>query len=611
MTQVNLSWNAAVPQPGTSIRQYVIYRQEEVNFPPIGFSQSTSFVDTDVLPSTQYTYYVTAIDSKGAVSIASNIFSITTPAVPPPSPPLAPTGLAVTGTTTTTAALSWSASTGATSYIVQRNGAAIASGVTNTTFIDTGLSPSTTYTYTVLAVNSAGSSPASNSVNAKTQTTSTGNVFRFAPSAASSIGIGNGAFTQFTALVDACAANGVPIAKWAPRIFQYDQGTTSANFTGSGTTWGRPFVKACLDYALSKGIFVEWDWSDRTFGSANSQVPGGTYPPWMVTAGWARNFNPVLSGNLNSFLDTSIAACNSAMIAMHQDFGSNFNPHPALLTYGPGGESGVDPSACTNGQQVFTNNQVSTLMTVRSSFKGNASGNAMLRWTCNNTTSLSDLWTHLDALAADVNGGYVIGGPDPGSAPGVVLYQGAGSAIATQSITIPVANAGTAYNNARIAVISGTGAGQTTSKVTAFTTNATSTTLTVQPGFSTLPNAGSVVQVFQQGPVIAAWLGFLGQNGIPPISQGHATYVGGPLMFMGETQFLFTSTGNSGLAPTSPSVLNAAAQLMCKPCMYIFESDTGITGFSTSAVGAAIKAGTLTTNQTPPNDPNNTYVNVL
>ena len=84
--------------------------------------------------------------------------------------PSAPTGLKVTATTSTTASLSWTASSGATGYKVLRGGTVVGT-TTGTTYTDTGLTPGTTYTYTVEADNSAGTSAASSSVSATTTTT--------------------------------------------------------------------------------------------------------------------------------------------------------------------------------------------------------------------------------------------------------------------------------------------------------------------------------------------------------------------------------------------------------------------------------------------------------
>jgi hypothetical protein len=98
------------------------------------------------------------------------------------SAPTVPTGLAATGTTGTSTTLNWTASTvGAycslTKYTVYQNGTAIGSPTTNTLNV-TGLAPSTTYTFTVSATDSYGTSAPSSpplSVTTGTGTTPAGN----------------------------------------------------------------------------------------------------------------------------------------------------------------------------------------------------------------------------------------------------------------------------------------------------------------------------------------------------------------------------------------------------------------------------------------------------
>lgn len=67
----------------------------------------------------------------------------------------APAGVTVTGTTDTTASLSWNAVGGAASYALYRNGTKVASPA-GTTHTDTGLTAGTAYRYTVAAVDSDG-----------------------------------------------------------------------------------------------------------------------------------------------------------------------------------------------------------------------------------------------------------------------------------------------------------------------------------------------------------------------------------------------------------------------------------------------------------------------
>ena len=105
----------------------------------------------------------------GAETSTSNAAG-TTPSVDTTAPST-PTGLTGAAAGSTGANLSWSASTdnvGVTGYIVRRNGVQIATPAT-TSYADTGLSPATTYSYTVAARDAAGNiSPDSTSVSVTT-----------------------------------------------------------------------------------------------------------------------------------------------------------------------------------------------------------------------------------------------------------------------------------------------------------------------------------------------------------------------------------------------------------------------------------------------------------
>ena len=95
--------------------------------------------------------------------------------------PTPPTALAATATSSSQISMHWTASSSPCSgitYTIFRSTTAgftpssnnqIASGVTATSYSDTGLTPSTTYYYSVEAVNSVGSSAASNQASATTQ----------------------------------------------------------------------------------------------------------------------------------------------------------------------------------------------------------------------------------------------------------------------------------------------------------------------------------------------------------------------------------------------------------------------------------------------------------
>ncbi|SOD84102.1 chitinase family 18 [Streptomyces sp. Ag109_G2-15] len=92
---------------------------------------------------------------------------------PAPTVPAAPTGLSVSGTTSSSVSLSWSAVSGATGYNVYRNGTKV-TAVTGTSSTVTGLSASTSYSFQVTATNSAGESAKSTAVTGTTTSGSSG-----------------------------------------------------------------------------------------------------------------------------------------------------------------------------------------------------------------------------------------------------------------------------------------------------------------------------------------------------------------------------------------------------------------------------------------------------
>ena len=157
-SQINLSWAAS----STSGVTYTVY--SSANAIVTGVT-GTSYSVTGLNASTTYSYTVVAISSAGS-STASNPASATTQTA---TPPTAPSSLSASATSSSQINLSWVASsTSGVTYTVYSSANAIATGLTATSYSVTGLNASTTYSYTVVAVSSAGASTASNLASATT-----------------------------------------------------------------------------------------------------------------------------------------------------------------------------------------------------------------------------------------------------------------------------------------------------------------------------------------------------------------------------------------------------------------------------------------------------------
>ncbi|MFC5405543.1 DUF4832 domain-containing protein [Cohnella soli] len=157
-TSVSLSWNASTDNVG--VTGYIVYRGGT----QVGTPSGTSFTDTGLTANTAYSYTVKAKDAAGNLSAASSALSVTTNA-PDTQAPSVPAGLAVSSKTSSSVSLSWSASTdnvGVTGYLVYRGGTQVGTP-SGTSFTDTGLAPSTTYSYTVKAKDAAGNVSAASS----------------------------------------------------------------------------------------------------------------------------------------------------------------------------------------------------------------------------------------------------------------------------------------------------------------------------------------------------------------------------------------------------------------------------------------------------------------
>ncbi|MGO8672517.1 MAG: kelch repeat-containing protein [Capsulimonadaceae bacterium] len=159
-TQVSLLWSAS-----TGATSYSIYRATTSGAEgstPVGTAAGTSFTDTGLTNGVKYFYKVAGVNAVGTSAQSSEVS-----ATPEPPAPAAPTGLTATAGNAQVS-LSWSTSTGATSYNIYRATTSGAEGSTpvgtstSGSYTSTGLTNGDKYYFTVAAVNGAGTSAQSN-----------------------------------------------------------------------------------------------------------------------------------------------------------------------------------------------------------------------------------------------------------------------------------------------------------------------------------------------------------------------------------------------------------------------------------------------------------------
>lgn len=169
-TSATVSWNTVA-----NATYEVRYKEVAATTWTTVASSSTSIVLSGLTSGTNYEVQVRSLCSGGASSSFTGSSNFTTISATDTIAPTVPTNLVSTGTTSSSTNLSWTASTdnvGVTGYDIYQ-GSLLKGSSTATTFAVTGLTPSTTYTFTVRAKDAAGNvSASSNAVSITTTATS-------------------------------------------------------------------------------------------------------------------------------------------------------------------------------------------------------------------------------------------------------------------------------------------------------------------------------------------------------------------------------------------------------------------------------------------------------
>lgn len=145
---ISLSWNA---NSEADLDHYNVYRNSQ----KIAETTSNSYTSTGLTPDTTYTYQVSAVDTSDNEGSLSYSVSATTDELDIEAPSQV-TGLSAVAISEYAISLSWNANSEADldHYSIYRNGQKIAE-TASTSYTSSGLTPDTTYTYQVSAVDTS------------------------------------------------------------------------------------------------------------------------------------------------------------------------------------------------------------------------------------------------------------------------------------------------------------------------------------------------------------------------------------------------------------------------------------------------------------------------
>lgn len=152
-SRVSLSWTAAA-----NATSYDLYRNGTVYAANL---TGTTYSNTAVTAGTTYTYYVKAKNANGATNNSNGTLSVTAVNCSVPGA-FTLSAVAECNANVSRVNLTWTLAANATTYDIFRNGSLYAADVTGTQFLNTYITPGTTYTYSITAKNTIGSTNNSN-----------------------------------------------------------------------------------------------------------------------------------------------------------------------------------------------------------------------------------------------------------------------------------------------------------------------------------------------------------------------------------------------------------------------------------------------------------------
>ena len=257
---------------------YDLYR----NGTSIGTTSATSRTFSSLTCGTSYTLGVDAFDAAGNKSAASTI-SASTAACPDTQAPTAPTGLTVTGSTTTSLSISWSASfdnVSVTGYDVYNGSTVAGTTSTFTSYTVSGLTCGTSYTLAVDAFDAAGNKSSKTSVTTSTAACADTQ----APTTPTGL-IVTGSTTTSVSISWSASFDNVSVAGYDVYKGSTVAGTTSTftSYTVSGLTCGTSYTLAVDAFDAAGNKSAKTSLTTSTAACADTQAP--TTPTGLIVTG--------------------------------------------------------------------------------------------------------------------------------------------------------------------------------------------------------------------------------------------------------------------------------------------------------------------------------------
>jgi fibronectin type 3 domain-containing protein/lysophospholipase L1-like esterase len=334
--QVGLTWSTSAGATSYNVYRGTTAGGESTTAIATGLT-SAAYTDSGVTNGTAYYYKVAAVNSVGTSGYSNEASATPTGG----SVPAAPTGLAATAGNAQVG-LSWTASSGATSYNLYRgtsageeSGTAVATGITTTTYTDTGLTNGTAYYYKVAAVNSVGTSGYSNEASA---TPTSGGGTTYALTVYQGSGSGNYAAGAVVTVAANAAPSGYVFAGWT--------GNTGAlaNASSATTTLTMPATATSVQatYTPSSGTTYTLTVVGGTGGgnypagkivtiSANGAPGGSQFSRWTGTT------SALVLGDADS--STTTITMPSVATTVTATYGAIAPTYAVTVTSGTGGGS--------------------------------------------------------------------------------------------------------------------------------------------------------------------------------------------------------------------------------------------------------------------------------